>query len=113
MSDQIKFAFLWLITPIQKWLQRIGRQESLINSDQVGLIKSMIQPGDILLSYEKGRPTSLLIKGFYDHAAILSHQMTVIEAVGDKFIDGKNSIQESLICPERYQFMVPCLEFPS
>lgn len=90
MIDAIKYGLLWLATPFQKLLQRIGKQESLINADQVDLVRSMIQPGDILLSYEKGRPTSWLIKGFYDHAAIVSQYQTVVEAVGDKFKDGKN-----------------------
>lgn len=88
--DQIKYAFLWLVTPFQKALQRLGRQEALINSDQVELIKSLIQPGDIGLSFEKGRLTSWAVRGFYDHAVIVTDILTVMEAVGDKFIDGKN-----------------------
>jgi uncharacterized protein YycO len=90
LIDAIKYGLLWIATPFQKFLQRIGRQESLINADQVDLVRSMIQPGDILLSYEKGRPTSWLIKGFYDHAAIVSQYLTVVEAVGDRFVDGIN-----------------------
>lgn len=33
----------------------------------------------------------MFIKGFYDHATILSSKGTIVEAVGDKFVDGKNT----------------------
>lgn len=86
----MKKIILWLLTPVQKFLQRTGNQESLINKNQVDNLLSLIKEGDILLSYENGRPTSFLIKGYYDHAAIVSSKMSVVEAVGDKFVDGKN-----------------------
>lgn len=82
----VKSFILWLFTPIQKLLQRMGSQESLMTSEQVERCLGLIQEGDILLSYEKGRPTSVLIKGFYDHAAIVTIRETVMEAVGDSWI---------------------------
>lgn len=79
----MKRIILWLLTPIQKILQRIGRQEAKISAEQVNVIVALAKPGDIFLSFEYGRPTSFLIKGFYDHAAILSSKLTIVEAVGD------------------------------
>lgn len=49
---------------------------------QVNQILAIAKPGDILLSHENQRLTSLFIKGFWDHAAIVSSRGTVIEAVG-------------------------------
>lgn len=80
-----KAWILDLFTPLQKLMQRFGRDETVITKDIVDDLLRAIQPGDILLSHEKQRFTSLFIKGFYDHAAIVSHKYTVIEAVGDKW----------------------------
>lgn len=88
--NKIKHFFLWLITPIQKLLQRTGRQEAKITPEAVAIITEMAEEGDILVCYESGRPTSGLIKGIYDHAAILGEFDKVIEAVGDKFVDKIN-----------------------
>lgn len=77
---------MWVTTPIQKFLQRRGNQEPLMSSDQVEMCYKLIQDGDIVLSYEQGRPTSVLIKGFWDHATIVTIRKTIMEAVGDKFI---------------------------
>lgn len=90
LKSIVKVFFLRLLTPFQIILQRIGRQESLISHIQVNDLVSKIEPGDFLLSFEYGRPTSILIKGYYDHAAIVSSSGTVVEAVGDLFIDGRN-----------------------
>lgn len=78
----MKRFILWLLTPIQKILQNTGNKEPLMQESQVLAIKSVVRPGDILLSYETGRPTSKLIKGYYDHAAIVTSELTVMEAVG-------------------------------
>lgn len=86
----VKSFILWLITPIQKLLQRSGRQESKMTSKAVIEFMKYIDPGDILVCYESGRPTSKLIKGEYDHVAIVSATRSVIDAVGDKFVDGVN-----------------------
>lgn len=89
----IKSLKLWILTisiPLQKWVQRRGRRETIITKAQVDRIMSMARPGDILLSYEAQRWTSMFIKGFYDHAVILSSKGTVVEAVGDLWKDGKN-----------------------
>lgn len=87
---KIKYWLLLALTPVQKLLQRIGKQESMMNEVKVKEIMRLADQGDILLSYEHGRPTSFLIKGFYDHAAIITSKLTVMEAVGDKVINGKN-----------------------
>lgn len=81
---------LWLLIPFQKWIQRRGRRETLMTEKIVGHLLSLIKPGDIVLSYEAQRYTSYFIKGFYDHAVIISSRGTVVEAVGDLFIHGKN-----------------------
>lgn len=88
--NKLKSFFLWLSVPIQKWIQRRGRRETIITKEQVDRIMALARPGDILLSYEAQRWTSAFIKGFYDHAVILSSKGSVVEAVGDMFVDGKN-----------------------
>lgn len=90
LLSQIKRFVLWMITPIQKFLQRTGRQEAKITSKAVNYIFEQAQEGDILVCYESGRPTSKLIKGIYDHAVILSSEGKIIEAVGDRFVDKVN-----------------------
>lgn len=82
--------FFWLTTPIQKILQKLSRQETKITESQVKSIVSLIKEGDIVLSFEYGRLTSILIKGFYNHAAIVTSKVTIMEAVGDQYINGKN-----------------------
>jgi hypothetical protein len=86
MIAKIKVFILWFFTPLQKIMQRLGRDETVIDAKIVARLMSEIKPGDILLSHERQRLTSIFIRGFYDHAAIVSHRGTVIEAVGDKFI---------------------------
>lgn len=70
------------MTPIQKVMQKLGKSECLITREQVDLILGEAKPGDILLSHETQRLTSFFIKGFWDHAAIVSSNGTVVEAVG-------------------------------
>lgn len=86
----MKDFFLWLITPIQKFLQRTGRQEAKITPEAVDKILELAEEGDILVCYESGRPTSKLIKGIYDHAVILDVNDRIVEAVGDRFVDKVN-----------------------
>jgi len=86
---KIKTFILWLFTPIQKIMQKLGRAEPKMNRESVDLAMSLIKTGDILLSKEDQRFTSLFIKGDYKHAAILSPS-GVIEAVGDDYENGKN-----------------------
>lgn len=83
MLKKLRIFFLTLFTPIQKWLQKIGRNEPLMNRKSVDLAMSLIKEGDILLSFEKQRPTALFIKGTYKHAAIVSPKIDVVEAVGE------------------------------
>lgn len=79
---KLRIFFLALFTPIQKLMQKLGRGEPLMNRKSVDLALSFIKEGDILLSYEKQRFTSLFIKGKYKHAAIVSPRIDVVEAVG-------------------------------
>lgn len=65
-------------------MQEIGRDETRITRYQVDQCLLYIQEGDILLSYERQRITSLFIKGFWSHAAIISSKKTVVEAVKPK-----------------------------
>lgn len=64
-------------------MQKLGRSEPLMDRKSVDVALQIIKEGDILLSYEKQRFTSLFIKGKYKHAAIVSPKLTVIEAVGE------------------------------
>jgi uncharacterized protein YycO len=80
---------LMLLKPFQILLQNLGRKEPKMNRSSVDLAMSLIKVGDILVTHEKQRITSLFIKGEYDHAAILSPD-GVVEAVGDMYVDGVN-----------------------
>lgn len=84
--QKIKSFILWLFTPVQYVFQKLGNQEAKIRKIDVDAILILAQPGDILLSYESGRPTSIAIPGMYKHATIVSDRLTVIEAVGDKWV---------------------------
>lgn len=97
MLNNIKIFLLRLLTPIQKLLQKSGPQETLITEEEVNLIKSLIRPGDILLTRENQHPTGIFIKGKYKHAAIQSIRNTVVEAVGDNFkIDKATGVKTNL-----------------
>ena len=85
MVIKIKSFILNLLKPFQMWLQRQGYQEPKITSDTINMLLMRIMPGDILLSYESGRLTSPFIKGHFKHAAIVSDDLYVIEAVGDDY----------------------------
>lgn len=74
----------------QIWLQRRGRRETIITDLSVSSIMSVAKPGDILISFEDQRWTSFFIKGDFDHAAIITEDMQVVESVGDLFYNGKN-----------------------
>ena len=87
---KIKQSFLWLLIPIQKLLQRTGRQESPMTPEIVKHILEIIEPGDVLVSHEQGRPTSKLIPGDYDHAVMYVGEGKIVEAVGDRFVDKVN-----------------------
>lgn len=71
-------SFLW---PVQWLMQKLGKKEPAISALQVDALLASIEPGDILLSYESQRFTSMFIKGEFDHAAIVSDATTVVEAV--------------------------------
>jgi hypothetical protein len=67
------------------FFQRLGRAETIITDEQVEKLEELICPGDILLSYEHQRSTSLAIKGFYKHAVMVGPNREVIGAVGNCF----------------------------
>lgn len=69
--------------PLQMWMQHMGASEPLMTEYAVKRIVALAKPGDKLLSYENQRLTSLFIDGDWDHAAIVTSNMTVMEAVGD------------------------------
>lgn len=90
LLTKIKWFFLGLFTPFQKMFQQLGSKESLITEEAVEAIMTLAQPGDILVSYEFGRPTGKLIKGDFDHAAMINNIKKVVDAVGDNYVDKKN-----------------------
>lgn len=87
---RLKHLLLNLLTPFQKWIQRLGYIENNFTVEDVDYMAELCQAGDILGSYESGRFTSMFIKGEYDHIAMVTDDKMVIEAVGDKFVNGKN-----------------------
>ena len=81
---------LYFFKPIQIWFQRRGRLETIISDESVTSIMALALPGDIILSYEAQRWTSIFIRGNYDHATIVTPDKYIMEAVGDKFYNGRN-----------------------
>lgn len=79
----IKNRLLLLFKPIQIFMQRLGRKETIMTQKVVDMIQELVLPGDIALSYEAQRLTSIFIKGNLDHASIVTDTVTVMEAVGD------------------------------
>lgn len=82
---QILNKLMLLTKPFQMFLQQHGRIESRFTEEYVNHLLLMIRPGDIVGSYESGRPTSILIKGAYDHVAIVDNNLYVVEAIGDLY----------------------------
>lgn len=78
--------FFWLVTPIQRLMQKIGKPETKITEGQVHAIMSIADEGMALFSYETLRITSFFIKGIWKHAAIIAiddfGKFWVVEAVG-------------------------------
>lgn len=85
MLNKLKSKFLGLMKPVQIVLGKLGRREPLMNSAKVLHSMKLIEPGDILLSYEGQRLTNWFIPGKWDHAAIISNRGTIVEAVGNKY----------------------------
>ena len=88
--QKLKHLILNLLTPFQKFIQQLGYIENNFTVEDVDYMAELCQAGDILGSYESGRFTSMFIKGEYDHIAMVTDDMMVIEAVGDKFVNGRN-----------------------
>jgi uncharacterized protein YycO len=87
---KIKHLILWLLIPFQKWVQRLGYVENSFTQEDIDRMYDTLKPGDILGSYESGRFTSMFIKGEYDHSAMVTDTKEVIEAIGDKYVNGIN-----------------------
>lgn len=81
----LRLKLLEWLTPLQKLASRLGNPEPKLSEDFAVLVKGIIENGDVLLSKENWRLTSLFIKGFYKHAAIYRNGY-VIEAVGDYWV---------------------------
>lgn len=77
---------LWLLTPFQWILQRLGRAEPKITSEHVDIIEHLIQDGDLITVHEDQRLTSAFIDGEYDHVGLYIGNRQVVEAVGDDWI---------------------------
>lgn len=74
-------ALLRASIPLQRLMQKIGKPEPLINDQQYLEFKAKLEDGDVLLSRENWRLTSLFIPGFWCHAAFYMDGF-VYEAVG-------------------------------
>lgn len=79
------------------WVQQLGYQETDFTVDEINHLLTVIEPGDILGSYESGRLTSWFIKGEFDHVAIVNENLYVVEAVGDKYVPKKFTEAETII----------------
>lgn len=85
-----KQRFLWLSTPFQKFISRSGHQEPDFDEVMIDASIKLTLPGDVILTYETGRPTANFIPGPMDHAAIVTDTLTVMEAVLDKYAGDRN-----------------------
>jgi len=90
MIMKIRRFILLLFKPIQILMQRFGKPEPKMTRSKVDAIVWLAEPGMGLASYESLRVTNSFIKGEFDHFAIISPKMTVIEAVGDDNENGVN-----------------------
>lgn len=86
----LKRLILSFLKPVQIFIQRLGYIENSFTEADVEYMYALCQAGDILGSYESGRFTSMFIKGEYDHIAMVTDDKMVVEAVGDKFVNGIN-----------------------
>ena len=78
----IRNTLLGWSVPVQRLMQLMGKPEPLITDGQFLQITSQLRDGDVVLSRENWRFTSLFIPGFWTHAAIYVGGY-VYEAVGD------------------------------
>lgn len=87
---KLKHLILNFFKPFQIFIQRLGYIENEFTEADINTYYEICRPGDILGSYESGRVTSFLIKGEYDHIAMVTDDKRVVEAVGDFFENGVN-----------------------
>ncbi|MFN3453448.1 MAG: YiiX/YebB-like N1pC/P60 family cysteine hydrolase [Pseudobdellovibrio sp.] len=80
--ERIKSLIFFILTPFLKILPYLGKPESRITKKSVDDIINLARSGDILLSHEDYRLSNIFIRDYYDHAAIVGLEKTVIEAVG-------------------------------
>ena len=67
-----------------KALDRLSasRQEFSITPEQIADIKSKVQPGDIMLRFQKGYPIDKLTVGHWQHAGIYEADGNVVDSMG-------------------------------
>lgn len=85
--DKMLRIILWILTPVQKIMQKIAPPEPLMNAFHVDNIIMKSKPGDVLSSRESLHFTANFIKGFWKHSAIIAHdpktsEVYVVEAIG-------------------------------
>lgn len=68
--DFITRLLIKVLTKVQKIIQKLSKPEPKITDSDMKTIRSIINPGDTLLSYESWRLTAPFIPGQYKHAAI-------------------------------------------
>jgi len=76
-----RIIILSLLTPVQRWMQKIGNPEPKISSFFAEYAVKNLEDGDLLLSKEDWRLTNLFVPGKWGHAAVF-YQGNVIEAIG-------------------------------
>jgi hypothetical protein len=81
-------AFLGLLGPFLLWLGRrhLPFTKRRVHEAHVVAALARLQPGDVILTRERGAPTNLIIPGRYTHATIWSPKdgrAEVVEAVGE------------------------------
>lgn len=82
MLTNLRLWFLRAVTPLQRLMQHLGKPEPRMTKAHVEAILTRARVGDALLSHEDYRLTNSFIRGYFDHAAIVGPNSTVVEAIG-------------------------------